>query len=192
MQYPTLTADELRASGLFGGFSQDRLERLAATLKVLRHSAGAVIVREGDEAREMFVVVEGEVEIIKRGKGGAEARVALLGAGAWFGEMSILDIQRRSATVRTLRPSRLVRISLADLDLLYREDIKSYALLVLNLARELSRRLRAADGLLADFVSTVVDRPLAASATDGAYPAAPATEGPVTKRRAGRQARVMG
>ena len=71
--------------------------------------------------------------------------------------MSIVDIQPRSATVRALAPSRLLRISAADLDALYRFDLRSYSLIVLNLARELSRRLRVADGILADLISNVLD-----------------------------------
>ena len=51
----------------------------------------------------------------------------------------------------------LVRITTADLDALYRYDVKSYAIIVLNLARELSRRLRVADGILADFIANVLD-----------------------------------
>jgi len=83
--------------------------------------------------------------------------VALLGPSDWFGEMSIVDIQPRSATVRALAPSRLLRITAADLDALYRYDLRSYSLIVLNLARELSRRLRVADGILADLISNVLD-----------------------------------
>ena len=104
----------------------------------------------------MYVVVAGEMEVQKRSQGGVDARVAVLGPGDWFGEMSILDVQPRSATVRTLAPSRLLRISAADLDALYRHDVKAYAIIVLNIARELSRRLRVADGLLADFVVNVM------------------------------------
>jgi CRP-like cAMP-binding protein len=81
----------------------------------------------------------------------------VLGPGDWFGEMSIVDIQPRSATVRALAPARLLRITASDLDALYRHDLKSYALIVLNLARELSRRLRVTDGILADFVANLMD-----------------------------------
>ena len=49
------------------------------------------------------------------------------------------------------------RISASDLDALYRYDLRSYSLIVLNLARELSRRLRVADGILADLISNVLD-----------------------------------
>jgi len=106
----------------------------------------------------MFVVINGEVEVLKKSKRSVEARVAVLGPGDWFGEMSIVDIQPRSATVRALAPSRLLRVSSADLDALYRHDLRSYAIIILNLARELSRRLRVADGILADLISNVMDQ----------------------------------
>jgi CRP/FNR family cyclic AMP-dependent transcriptional regulator len=59
--------------------------------------------------------------------------------------------------VRALAPGRLIRVSASDLDALYRHDVRSYAIIVLNLARELSRRLRVADGILADLIANVMD-----------------------------------
>ena len=153
-----ITAAELKSIGLFGALGDDVLAHLASTLSVQRPEAGEIVFREGDDAIAMFVVVGGEMEVLKRSKRQTEARVALLGPGDWFGEMSIVDIQPRSATVRALAPSRLLRISAADLDALYRYDLRSYSLIVLNLARELSRRLRVADGILADLISNVIDQ----------------------------------
>jgi CRP-like cAMP-binding protein len=105
----------------------------------------------------MYVILEGEVEVLRRSKRGHETRVAVLGPGDWFGEMSILDVLPRSASTRSLAPSRLLRLTAHDLDALYRRDMRSYALLVLNIAREMSRRLRVADGLLAELVTNVLD-----------------------------------
>lgn len=156
-QPPIVTAGDLRNIGLFGALPEEVLAHLASTLAPVTPSAGDVVFREGEEAREMFVVISGEMEVLKRSKRGIDARVALLGPGDWFGEMSILDVQPRSATVRALAPSRMLRITSADLDALYRFDLKSYALIVLNLARELSRRLRVADGILADFIANLLD-----------------------------------
>lgn len=150
-------AAELRNIGLFGALSDEVLQHLTSTLTVTTPDAGTTIFREGDEARDMYVLVEGELEVLKKSQQGIEARVAMLGPGDWFGEMSVVDVQPRSATVRVLAPSRLVRITSADLDALYRYDMKSYAIIVLNLARELSRRLRVADGILAEFIANVLD-----------------------------------
>jgi CRP-like cAMP-binding protein len=69
--------------------------------------------------------------------------------------MSILDVMPRSASVRALAPSLLVVISASDLDKLYRRDVASYAMVLMNMARELSRRLRVADGIVANVVATV-------------------------------------
>ena len=62
-----------------------------------------------------------------------------------------------AATVRTLGPAHLLKISTEEMDALYRHDLKSYTLIVLNIARDLSRRLRVTDGLLADFTATVIE-----------------------------------
>jgi CRP-like cAMP-binding protein len=154
---PEITPADLRNIGLFGALSDEVLVFLASMLSVVKPGIGEAIFREGDEANAMYVVLAGEMEVTKRSRGAADARIAVLGPGDWFGEMSIVDIQPRSATVRALAPGRLIRISAADLDALYRHDVRSYAIIVLNLARELSRRLRVADGILADLIANVMD-----------------------------------
>ncbi|WP_437569782.1 cyclic nucleotide-binding domain-containing protein [Sorangium sp. So ce542] len=148
---------QLREIGLFGGLGDHVLQGLADTLELLELQPGAVAFREGDSGREMFVLLAGEMEVLKRSKRDVEARVAVLGPSDWFGEMSILDVMPRSATVRAIAPSRLMRVTAHDLDALYRRDLRSYTLLVLNIAREMSRRLRVADSLLAELVANMLD-----------------------------------
>jgi CRP/FNR family transcriptional regulator, cyclic AMP receptor protein len=153
-----LTGAALREIGLFGALSDEVLGRLAAALKVLRATPGDTIFREGDRgAREMYVLLEGEMEVTRRSRRGRDTRVAILGPTDCFGEMSMIDMQPRSATVRALAPSRLAKVTSEDMDHLYRSDLKSYSLIVLNIARDLSRRLRVADGILADFTVNVLD-----------------------------------
>lgn len=157
-----VTADALERIGLFGALDRESLEFLAETLECVTMQPGHVVFREGDTAHEMFVVLRGEFEVLKSSKRGVDARVAMLGSGDWFGEMSILDVHPRSATVRSLAASRLLTITAADLEALYRRDVKAYSLFVLNVARELSRRLRVADGILADLVASLMDDLVAA------------------------------
>lgn len=154
--------EQLRDIGLFGGLSDQSIDELIAELKTEQVEPGTLVLREGELAREMFVVLGGELEVLKRGAHGAEARVAMLGPGDWVGEMSIIDVMPRSATVRALAPSLLLKITAEDMDRLYRRDVKSYALFVLNIARELSRRLRVADGILAGVIASVWDEYLGA------------------------------
>jgi CRP-like cAMP-binding protein len=159
-----VSAAILREIGLFGGLDEQTLEVLATELPVRQVGVGERVVSEGDAAKEMYVVIGGELEVLKRSPGGAEVRVAMLGPGDWFGEMAIVDVQPRSATVRSLAPSTLLRVTAKHVDeLLYRRDLKAYSLLIMNIARELSRRLRVADGILSQFVGSVTDQYLKSS-----------------------------
>jgi CRP/FNR family transcriptional regulator, cyclic AMP receptor protein len=151
------SADRLREIGLFGGLDDATLVEFVQKLHVVEYRPGDVVFKEGDHGRELFVVIGGEMEVLKHAKGDREARVAMLGPGDWFGDMSILDVMPRSATVRVLAPSRLIRMSASDLDNLYRRDVKAYSIILLNIAREISRRLRVADGILADMVASVTE-----------------------------------
>jgi CRP/FNR family transcriptional regulator, cyclic AMP receptor protein len=149
--------DRLREIGLFGALSDDVLAHLAATLHRTAVVPGTTIFHEGDPGHDMFVVLDGEIEVLKKSRRGRQQRVAILGPSDMIGEMSIIDVQPRSATVRALAPTRMLRIASEDLDALYRHDVKSYAIVVLNVARDLSRRLRVTDGILADIAANVLD-----------------------------------
>ncbi|MGH7437893.1 MAG: cyclic nucleotide-binding domain-containing protein, partial [Polyangiaceae bacterium] len=130
---PPITVATLREIGLFGALSDQVLERLAHMLKTMRVVPGNTIFLEGDgTAREMYVVLDGEMEVTKRSRRWRDMRVAILGPNDCFGEMSMIDMQARSATVRAIGPSRLLKITSEDMDALYRADLKSYALIVLN------------------------------------------------------------
>jgi CRP/FNR family cyclic AMP-dependent transcriptional regulator len=158
-----ITPATLREIGLFGALSDEVLERIAKMLKTMRVNPGDTIFHEGDgSGREMYVVLDGEMEVSKRSRRGRDMRVAILGPNDCFGEMSMIDMQNRSATVRALGPSRLLKVTSEDMDALYRADLKSYALIVLNIARDMSRRLRVTDGILADFTANVLDEYVAA------------------------------
>jgi CRP-like cAMP-binding protein len=155
---PKVSADMLKDIGLFGGLDPESLNVLSRELPSKLVEAGEVVVREGDTAADMYIVIGGELEVVKRGRDGNEVRVALFGPGDWFGEMAIVDVQPRSATVRALAPTMLLRMGADEVDrLFYRRDLKAYAMFVMNIARELSRRLRVADGILAQFVTSVAD-----------------------------------
>jgi CRP-like cAMP-binding protein len=159
-------ASTLREVALFGALSDDVLEHLARTLDVVGTAPGEVVFREGDpHGREMYVVLDGEIEVSRRSRKGRDMRMAILGPGDCFGEMSVIDMQPRSATVRALGPCRLLKLTGENMDGLYRADLKAYALVVLNIARDLSRRLRVTDGLLTDFAANVLDEYPAARRT---------------------------
>jgi CRP/FNR family transcriptional regulator, cyclic AMP receptor protein len=155
----TVTADALRATRLFEGLSTEALDWMARELRAELIPTGQMLITEGDIASHMFVVLSGEVEVLHKGGSDHDVRVALLGPGDWIGEMAILDVQPRSASVRALAPSEVVRMTAVDVKrLLYERDAGQYALLVMNIARELSRRLRVADRVIANASAAVAQR----------------------------------
>jgi CRP-like cAMP-binding protein len=110
-----------------------------------------------DDSNCFFVVLQGYIVVLNRSKSGLDSRFAVLGPGFWFGVMGFMEGMPGSASVVTVSPARFFNITSADLHRLYRFDMKSYSLIVLNIAREMSRRLRVADGILADLIANVVD-----------------------------------
>ena len=155
----TVTPDALRESRLFDGLSLQALDWLARELRAEWIPTGSTLIAEGDIASHMFLVLSGEVEVLHKGGTDHDVRVALLGPGDWIGEMAILDVQPRSASVRALAPSEVIRLTAVDVKrLLYERDAGQYALLITNIARELSRRLRVADRVIANASGAVAQR----------------------------------
>jgi len=143
---------------IFAGLADRPLEKLIELMKERSLPADSVVFSEGDAARDMYVILAGQVKVVKRSsRGGIERTLALMKRGDCFGEMALIDVLPRSATVRTIEPAELVSVSIADLYALYKYDTEGYAFLVMNIARELSRRLRRADQIIVDFFVSVDD-----------------------------------
>jgi voltage-gated potassium channel len=85
----------LRGGWLFSECTDDEIERIAALVHGRRVPAGHVVVREGDEGREFFVIADGTARVTV----GDGTEVAELGPGSFFGEMALLDGGDRVATV---------------------------------------------------------------------------------------------
>jgi CRP-like cAMP-binding protein len=149
---------------VFGGLEPPALERIAEHLQRRVLGASCPVLAEGEGAREMYVVESGRVEVrIHRDPDDADDLVlATLGPGDCFGEMSLLDIQPRSATVRTVQETSLLVLRYGELLEIRRRDSEAFILLVLNLAREVSRRLRASEVHLVELLRRLPEGTVAA------------------------------
>lgn len=108
----------------------------AQSALLVSYRAGDVIYREARPGSEMYIVEEGQVEIVKR-LGPEERRLALLEAGDFFGEMSVLENSPRRATARAVTDCRLLPIDATTFDRMLRE----YPEITVRMMRTLSRRL---------------------------------------------------
>ncbi|NVK41796.1 MAG: cyclic nucleotide-binding domain-containing protein [Oceanospirillaceae bacterium] len=149
---PDIRLKLLQQMPIFGGITDDVLEFLLARTRVVPCKAGDYFFMEGDRAEELYVLEKGQVEILRNWKG-SEYRISTMSLGDCFGEMALIDFCPRSASVRALEDCSAIELSATALHELYEKDPSQYTMIYMNLARELSRRLRDVNDLL--FQATV-------------------------------------
>jgi CRP/FNR family transcriptional regulator, cyclic AMP receptor protein len=140
----------LLATPFFGGLPDASLDLLISMLVERRFDAGATVVAEGEPGRSMFVVHSGELVVSKRGDAGRIIRMSGLEPGDFFGEMTLIEMQNRSATVVAESPTVLYELTAGKLYACYKGDIHAYVMVMQNINRELCRRLRRADNRIAE------------------------------------------
>jgi len=104
---------------------------------------GDYVFREGDLGTEMYIIHEGQVEILNQVKG-EERLLAVLEKGDFFGEMALLEDRPRAASARALTEARLLQINGSTFDQMLRDNPE----IAVRMMRKLSRRLRETDDLL--------------------------------------------
>jgi CRP/FNR family cyclic AMP-dependent transcriptional regulator len=149
-----LSSPDLKAflldTPFFGGLSDASLDLLVSMLVERRFAAGATVVAEGEAGRSMFIVQSGELVVSKLGHSGRVIRMSGLKPGDFFGEMTLIEMQNRSATVVAESPTVLYELAARNLYAYYKEDIHAYVIVMQNINRELCRRLRRADNRIAE------------------------------------------
>lgn len=104
----TQNLEALAEIELFRDFTMAELVAVYNALRPEAFEAQAQPIREGDRGEHLYVIVEGQCEVSRAGK-----PIAVLGPGAHFGEMALLNQRPRSATVTVLEPARLLRLDRA-------------------------------------------------------------------------------
>jgi CRP/FNR family cyclic AMP-dependent transcriptional regulator len=140
----------LLATPFFGGLSDSGLNLLISMLVERRIDAGATVVAEGEPGRSMFIVQSGGLVVSKLGHSGRVIRMSSLEPGDFFGEMTLIEMQNRSATVVAESPTVLYELTARQLYTCYKADIHTYVMVIQNINRELCRRLRRADNRITE------------------------------------------
>ncbi len=136
---------------MFGGLTDDQLMLIHDYLDETTYTKGTCILKQGEPNNTVYFIVEGEISIQKHPveKEEQERVIATLHAGDSFGEMELIDIQPCAASAVCLTDVTIISLSNKDLYKLSTTHLKTYTMLILNLARDISRRLRSTDNLLA-------------------------------------------
>src|SRR5258707_2678160 len=123
----------LIATPFFGGLSDASLDLLVPMLVERRFDVGATIVAEGEPGRSMFIVHSGELVVSKLGDSGRVIRMAGLQPGDFFGEMTLIEMQNRSATVVAESPTALYELTARNPSTSLTPDIPAYVMVLLNI-----------------------------------------------------------
>jgi len=137
-----VSASTLAGVPLFAGAGADALEALSADAQPVRALAGAWVIRAGDEAEDLFVVLRGRLRVVAEADG-EERTLRVLGPGAAIGELALLTGSPRSASVQAVRDTTLLRLGRRRFGELMEHD-NGFAAAV---ARELASQLQASGGL---------------------------------------------
>ena len=135
----------LSSSPLFEMLADQELEFVAELSRPRRYAAGEVIFEEGELGDSLFVIVSGEVEVLRRDPAGQPGVIATLSPPQSFGEMSLIDKEYRSATVRAKSDAELLHLSAENLTTFRKQYRDGFTYVVINIARVLSSRLREAN-----------------------------------------------
>ena len=140
----TAEIDLLKGISLFGGLRDEAVEFLISRSHLSLKSKGEFFFREGEEANSLFVLKSGAVVILKAWEG-RDYVLRRLRPRECFGEMALMDLGPRSASVLAMEDCTAIELSASALDKLYRAYPAQYTLLEMNMGRQVSRRLRDAN-----------------------------------------------
>lgn len=138
----------LRDMPVFGGLREDIVRMILQGSHYVERQPGESFFTEGERGDSAFIVESGSAALYKRGESGTYHQIRSFMSGECFGAMALLGVYPRSGVVRAVEACRAVEIKADQLFSVYQTDPEQYTLIFMNMARDLSRRLRDTDDQL--------------------------------------------
>ncbi len=127
---------------LFSMLTKRDIKRIAKRAQLHSYKKGDVIIREGERDGRVFILIEGQVEVIISLGTDKERKVGMFGPDNYFGEMAVLDDYVRTASIVAVRDTHTLSLDHWNI----RDEIAKYPSIAIELIQTLSRRLREAHG----------------------------------------------
>ncbi len=141
---------------IWGGVTEGQFQKIFKRLVTGIFKQGEHVFRKGDEPSHIYIVRSGKIGLMI-----IDQQVDLLKktlvTGECFGVASMMATRIHTSTAIALEDSEVMALSREALWQLRREDIELFALLMMNIARELARRLKLTDDILLDYMKTHKD-----------------------------------
>ncbi|MEL6152297.1 MAG: cyclic nucleotide-binding domain-containing protein [Chloroflexota bacterium] len=160
----TMTFDDvlgaMRRSEVFENIPNEQLREILLASTVETHKDGTAIVVEGDSSRSFYLILEGQVDVVRADPvSGQEFVVRTLDAGDEFGELSLVMNEKRSATIRANGEVCVLGLSVAALeDLRDESGDDAYSHLMYNLANQIGEKLIRTDEVAVDTLRAELER----------------------------------
>lgn len=152
----------VRNSVLFRSLDDEAAEALHASMREVHLRQGEVVFSEGDPGDCVYLVVSGQIKLVRTGVGRRESLLAVLGPGQVFGELSLVDLGQRDATATAVSDLEMLRLSHDDLE----RWLDERPMITLGLLTQLARRLRRANDVVGDLVFADVPTRVARTLVD--------------------------
>ena len=137
----------LNKISILAGFSDKQLYLVFRLLEKVSYKKGEIIFEQGQEPSHIYIVETGKVKLFVS-KDGTPFELIEFGQGHCFGEASVIGIQPHAATAVAVEDSELIVMSRTALLSIYKSDLEIFSILILNIAREVCRRLYASSETL--------------------------------------------
>ncbi len=141
---------------IFGGFSDRQLSEIFKYLEESIFEPGEYIFRQGDEPSYIYIVKKGKIDLLIT-KQKVILKKKTLAVGDCFGEASLMAMHHHTATAVAREDSEVMVLSRRALLLLKKQDSNLFSLLMMNIARELARRLELTDEILLHYIHSHED-----------------------------------
>ena len=146
--------EQLQDMPVFGGLREDSIKLLVSGCSCVEHAPGEAFFTEGERGDSAFVVVSGHASLYKHGSDNSTLhKIRSFQATECFGSMALLGVYPRSGVVLADDYCHAIEIKADQLFALYQHDTEQYMLIFMNMARDLSRRLRDGDCQLAGCIN---------------------------------------
>ena len=126
---------------LFSSFSDHQLAALLPAVQHRRYPRGSYVMRAGEETDALYIILAGRAKVLIPDDDGNEVILSIIGPNEFFGEMGLLDDQPRSASVETLEPCEMLRITRGAFLACLKDNFDAALVIIRNLVK----RLREAD-----------------------------------------------
>jgi len=136
---------------IFAGLSDSQLNKLFKLLSSVSYKANETVFEQGDEPGHIYIVKKGSVKLVIWEEQ-IPLELMVFEEGHCFGEASVIGIQRHQGTVIAITNTELIVLSRKALMSIYDSDKELFSILILNIAREVCRRLYASDDVLLHYL----------------------------------------